>query len=109
MALLSTQTLSKTSGTTLSFASAAGGGDEVAWGPRTFLYVKNGDASGITVTVAVPGNTGYGVAKPDPTFTVNATSELCIPINDAEYEASDGNIDISYSAVTSVTVAAVSV
>jgi len=110
MAALSTQNMSPTAGTTLSFASAAGGGDTAQWGSHTFLYVKNGDASPITVTVTAPGSTAYGVANPDPTFTVAATDELCIPINNSAYrDSSDGLVDIAYSAVTSVTVAVASV
>jgi len=110
MAALVTQYLDKASGTVPSFSAAAGGGDTVASSEGVFLVVKNGGGAPITVTVTVPGSTSYGVANPDPTFTVANGAERWIPLFDPAYRnADDDTVAIAYSAVTSVTVGAFSV
>lgn len=106
MATLTTQTMTPVGGTALTTASAAGGGDAVNRpGKGMYLNVRNGDASPITVTIAVPGNLWNGQAAPDTEVTVAATSEKMIPI-DARYANSSNQAVVTYSAVTSVTVAA---
>jgi hypothetical protein len=94
--------------TEITLAAAAGGGDKVRpdAGDRTFLWVKNGGGSSITVTVAVPGST-YGQANPDVAETVDASGEALIAIPHAVADPTTGLADITYSGVTSVTVAAV--
>lgn len=84
------------------FANAAGGGDTVVggvgaggWALPAVLVVVNGDASPIDVTVD-------GLADP---VTVAATATGVIPLNGGGKAGTV--LDIAYSAVTSVTVAAV--
>ena len=89
MAALVTQYLDKASGTVPSFSAAAGGGDTVASSEGVFLVVKNGGGAPITVTVTVPGSTSYGVANPDPTFTVANGAERWIPLFDPAYRNAD--------------------
>lgn len=88
-------------------ASAAGGGDAVAPNLNGALLVTNGGGSPITVTVVVPGSTKYGGANPDVAVTVtNGTTKLIGPFpNDLADPATD-LVSITYSGVTSVTVAA---
>lgn len=105
MAELSHQQVQIT-GTEVTYASAAAGGDTVKPGDRVFLHVKNGDASDHTVTIGVPG-TLYGQAKADVGVTVTAGEERMIGPLPAKLQNSSGLVDISYDAVTSVTVAAV--
>lgn len=110
MALLSTQSITK-AGLTLVEGSATGGGDTIRIGDRIFLYVHNADASSKTVTVDVPGNTEYGVAKPDLAVTVAAGAWSFIgPIDSTFLQpgSSPGVANITYSAVTNLKVAAVS-
>jgi len=81
-------------------------GHSVANNGETFLHVKNGDASDITVTlVSIPdpwGRTG------DKVITVSAASEKMIgPIPPLLFNQADGTVNVDFSAVTSVTLTAV--
>ncbi|MFJ2002178.1 hypothetical protein [Streptomyces chartreusis] len=84
--------------------AAAGGGDTAPVGPNRFLYVNNGDASSKTVTVATPG-TVKGLAVAEATLVVAAGDHGILPLNDDVYRGPTGRAAITYSAVTSVTVA----
>lgn len=100
----------KITGATVTMVAASGGGDKVKPNSRTALLVKNGDASSKTVTVAVPGNTKQGQPIPDVAVVVAAGAMALIGPFDADLgDDTDRLVHISYSAVTSVTVAAVSV
>lgn len=79
------------------------------------LYVKNGGGSPITVTVQTPV-TVEGLALPDLTVTVtNATEKIIGPFKKAVFNqnlsvpAIDDAIAVTFSAITSVTVAALKV
>lgn len=91
-------------GTTITYAAAAGGGDTLGYTPTGVLRVKNGGGSPITVTVVTPGNTKYGQADPDIPVSVAAAGEKAIGPFPAEL-AVDGIVSVTYSGVTSVTVA----
>lgn len=107
MATLTTQDVPVT-GKTITMGAAAGGGDKVP--PGCVLVVRNGDASPKTVTIVVPGNTEFGVADPDFTFSVAAGALAMFgPLPSTLADPDTRLIDITYSAVTSVTVAAVTV
>lgn len=97
-------------GTNPGLAAATGGGDKVPVNDRGFLMVVNGGGGSINVTVAVPGNTKYGEANPDKVIAVAAgATKLIGPFPADLADPSDGLVAISYSGVSSVTVAAVSV
>jgi hypothetical protein len=83
--------------------AATSTGDTAAIGPGHFLYVANGDASSKTVTLATAG-TEKGLAIADATLVVPATSAGIIPL-DSVFRGATGRATITYSAVTSVTVA----
>lgn len=107
MATLTTQTI-VAAGLDPTYAAAAAGGDKVTPGPTTFLHVINGGGSSITVTVATPGNYYANIANPDLTVTVGASGEQMIPIPQTPFAdpGDNGLAAISYSGVTTVTVAA---
>lgn len=110
MALLSTQSITKTGLNPLATTAAAGGGDTIRCGDRTFLFVRNTDASAKTVTIDVPGNTDYGVARPDVSVVVAAGNTAMIGPIDSTFMQAGTNpptANITYSAVTNVAVAAV--
>lgn len=97
---------------TFSAAPVDGHGIDNA-GEDVMLYVKNGGASPITVTVLTP-RTIDGLALPDLTVTIpNAGERIIGPFPNDLYAAEDTELDITkcvqvnFSAVTSVTVAAV--
>jgi len=110
MATLTKQLISIT-GTTPSFGTATGGGDNFPNdGVRTFLVVKNGDASPMTVTFDDTGSVepaGSKTFDADVEVTVGATDEEWIgPFPKSRFGASVG---VTYSAVTSLTVAAIAI
>jgi hypothetical protein len=107
MALLAPQVLSY-SGTTPSFAAAAGGGDSCVPAPGQFLRVKNASGSSITVTIVTPGS-DYGIADPDIPVVVGATTgdvSTALPVSLID---ANGTITWTYSASASVTVALIQV
>lgn len=95
-------------GRAISFSAAAGGGDAAATGSGAVLLVNNGGASPVTVTMVTPG-TVEGLAITDRAVTVAAGAIEAIPLDDLYTNPSTGLASITYSAVTSVTVAAVRV
>lgn len=84
--------------------AAAAGGDTAPVGPGRFLYINNADASSKTVTIATPG-TVNGHAIADASVAVGAGDHAIIPLHNV-YRGATGRAAITYSAVTSVTVAA---
>lgn len=72
---------------------------------KTLLIVKNGAGSPITVTFVTPG-TADGNAIADPARTVPANGERHFGrIPDGTYNDSSDTVTITFSSVTSVTVA----
>lgn len=105
MAVLSPQTVSN-NGLNPTFAAASAGGDKIAADSRTFLVVKNGGGSSITVTVVTPA-TVSGLAVADLAVTVPNAGERWIgPFAPGAFADANGQASITYSAVTSVTVGA---
>lgn len=97
-------------GTDPAFVAASAGGDKVIPNDRGALIVRNASAAPITVTVVWPGNSKYGPANPDPTVSVPASGDRVIgPFGPDLADPIDGLIALTYSAVASVTVAAVTI
>lgn len=109
MATLATQIVSL-AGLTPTFVAAAGGGDNFVPDVDTVLHVKNGGGAPITVTIGTPHTDVGGAAIADVVVSVPASSEKEIGPFPAEEFADQagtpkGNAFVTYSAVTSVTVA----
>lgn len=102
-------------GTATTPAAAAAGGDSVA-NPRgnTILRVVNGGGGSINVTLAAGANPTRPADGTFPSMTLSAAviavaagaTRLIGPIPPA-YNDSGGNVQITYSGVTSVTVEAI--
>lgn len=109
MAALTVQAITRTgTGLQPAYTAAAGGGDTVRVGKSVFLHIKNDGGSAVTVTVATPGK-AYGLDISDLAIAIPAGEERMIgPIDDA-FRGSNGSASISYSGVTSVTLAALRV
>lgn len=87
------------------YASAAGGGDAFVNDGKTWLHIKNGDVSSKTVTIAT-AKTVDGLAVADRDVTIPASEERLIgPFPPTTYNDGDGKVQLTYDAVTSVTVA----
>lgn len=106
MATLNQQEI-EPSGISPSFTAADSGGDQFEWDRRAVLYVKNEDSTSHTVTVAEQHSTApAGYQEADLTVDVPAGEERLIgPFDREAYQDSDGYVQVSYDAVTSVEVA----
>lgn len=81
--------------------------DTVPYG--TVLVVKNASAGDVTVTLVTPGNLPTGDTYPDKAYTVAAAGEAWILVDQAAYRSVDDPavVDVTFSAVASVTAAAI--
>jgi hypothetical protein len=108
MATLTKQTIVRT-GITPTFVAAAGAGDAVLPSQDTYIEVKNAGGSPITVTIATPGSAAPDLAIADVSVSVGATTgdKIIGPLPaDLFADPTTGLAVITYSGVTSVTVAA---
>ena len=99
----------KDSGTTIPYQSAVTGGDTLKGNDgRVLLLVNNGHSADITVTIETAA-TVKGLAIDDRNVVVaNSTDPVVIgPFLPDIYNDNDGDIGITYSAVTSLEVAAI--
>lgn len=108
MAQLAVQSASAT-GLTPAFAAAAAGGDSFANDGRTVLHAKNGGAGAITVTVNSQQACDQGFDH-DLAVAIPAGQERMIgPFPQSRFNDSSGLVQVTYSDVTSLTVAALKV
>jgi len=112
MATLATQQVVRT-GLNPAYSAAAGGGDRFTPSDTTFLHVKNGSGGALTVTVVTPRtDPGSGQAIADVAVSVPATpgERMIGPFPAPSFGApADGLADITYSGVTSLTIAVIEV
>lgn len=110
MATLTTQVINR-GGTVVTPVAAAGGGDAMSCGAGMMLRVVNGGGAPITVTLAVPAARTYeaNVSITSPAISVtNGTTKEIGPIDAQTFmDPTTGLCTITYSGVTTVTVAAV--
>lgn len=106
MADLATQEITL-AGLGAAYSAAAGGGDTFTPGEDVVLHVKNGGVAPITVTVVTPNTSVGGLAIADSVTSVPNAGDRFIGPFPAQHFArsSDGKVDITYSGVTSVTLA----
>lgn len=103
MATLVVDTITR-DGLNPTMVAAAGGGDQFANTGKEFVEVDNADAAPMTATF-VTQKTVDGQAVGDRAVTVPAGERRIIgPFDPSVYNDSNGNLQITYSAVTSVTV-----
>lgn len=98
-----------TAGAAPSFVACAGGGDQFNNDGHTMVEVKNASGSPITVTFVAQTACNQGSIH-STTVSVPATTgdRMCGPFDPARYNDANGNCQITYSAVTSLTVAVIS-
>lgn len=110
MATLATQVVTR-AGVTVTPVAAAGGGDAMSCGPTAYLRVVNGGGGAITVTIAIPsGSSSYtNVTYTSTAVSVGAgvTKDIGVIAASIYQDPTTGLATITYSGVTSVTVAAV--
>lgn len=93
-------------GVVATYAAAAAGGDTFANDGNTVLHVKNGGASPITVTIDSVKLSNFGTDEDVVVTVANASDKLIGPFNVARFGRAPA---VTYSAVTTVTVAAISI
>ncbi len=93
-----------------SAAAAAAGGDDFANDGNTFLKIINGSGGSINVTAASNYTSPpTGTAQSDNVVAVGAgVTALIGPFPQSGFNDDDGKVNITYSATTTVTVAAIS-
>lgn len=115
MAALTTQHPAA-AGVSLAYVAASVGGDSFINNGREMYHIKNGSGSPVTVTFTSGASSGnkcsFGVAgtQHDKVVTVGATSDdLVGPFNKDQFnDAADlATVHVTYSAVTTVTVAVI--
>lgn len=89
--------------------AAATLGDTFVNTGRELLFIANGDVSDMTLTIVTPVTLG-GQAVADRTVTIPAgESRLIGPFPPGVYNNAAGGVDLTYSAVTDLTVYVVKV
>lgn len=113
MATLSVQDLVRSGGMEASYAAANSGGDVMPNDGKTVLHVKNGSGGNITVTAAAVitskdlGGTYGPFTRASVAVQVDAGEERFIgPFPKSTFNNSSGQVALTYSGVTSLTVAA---
>ena len=92
---------------TLAAADAAGNNFDNGSGV-VYLFVKNASGSSITVTFAEQRTCNFGHTAQNYTATVeDATTSVLGPFDILRFNTSSKSVDVTYSSVTSITVAAV--
>ena len=108
MATLTAQEIDR-DGLNPSFAACDAAGDEFANLGVEFIHVKNGDVSAHTVTIET-SRTVDGLAVADRDVAIPAGEERLIgPFPKQTYDDADGKVQLTYDAVTSVTIAVIKV
>ncbi len=101
-----TATTPAVGGTAFAPVAAAAGGDRFLNTGNEQLYVKN--AGGGSINVTVDAQSDGGVAYTDPVIAVAAGAEKLIGRFDPrKFNDSSGYVNLSYSGVSSVTVAVI--
>lgn len=110
MATLTAQEIVE-AGLEASYDAATGGGDDFVNNGKEFIHVKNGSGGDITVTVTaqrtITNKAGFGpMTKSDSAVVVTAGEERFIgPFPISAFNNSTGKAVITYSGVTSLTIA----
>lgn len=103
MALLSGQNVAPT-GLSPSYSAAAGGGDSFFNDGRTFLHVKNGGGGSINVTIDANVACNIGTEHDLVVAVPNGQERMIGPFPTNRFL---DTVNITYSGVTSVTIAAI--
>ena len=103
MATLSAQSVVR-AGLEPVMASAAAGGDEFVNTGVEWLEIVNGDASDMTLTIATQA-TADGLTIADRTVVVTAAERRLVgPFPTGTYNDTNSKVQLTYSAVTSLTI-----
>jgi len=104
MSLRTPQVIALT-GITPTLTAAEAGGDEFVNSGRDFIHIKNGDAAAMDVTIDSQVDCNQGVDH-DVVVTIPATNgeKFIGPFPKDRFNDTAGKVQITYTAVTSVTI-----
>ena len=106
MAVLTVQQISL-AGLEPAFVAADAEGDEFVNSGRVFLHVKNGDALAATVTIDSQAPCNYGFDHNVEVSVPAGEERLIGPFKRNRFNNSEGKVQVAYSSVSNLTVAAV--
>lgn len=112
MAEIAVQDLKISAPVAPAYAAASAGGDffkpRSSGGVVVLMHIKNGGAAAITVTIDDPTSVspvGAAAWNPDMQVAVPAGAERIFPVTPPDrFTDAAGNVNVTYSAVTTVTV-----
>lgn len=108
MAVLDVQKINQ-NGVSPSFVAADSLGDEFKNDGKTVLHVKNGGAASINLTINSQQLCNFGFDH-DHSISVPAGGDRMLgPFDRTRFNSDTGNVAVSYSDVTSVTVSAIAI
>ena len=96
-------------GIATSFVSAAAGGDEFVNNGRTQLYVLNSDPSSITVSFIAFRKCDQNVLHTYDFTAPDGGTRVLGPFETFVFNNSNDRVEVTYSSVTNISVAAVSI
>jgi len=109
MAQLTIQ-VAATAGLEATYAACTAGGDKFQNDGRTLIHIKNGHSSPQTVTIAANvDNPPPGTIESDQAVAVTNAEERLIWVPQAGYNDANGDVNLSYSGVTALTIAIIRV
>lgn len=94
-------------GGSVSLVAATAGGDTFANDGATVLHINNAGAGSITVTFSAQQTCNQGFKHDDVVTVANGAYEVVGPFAANRFNDQSGNVNVTYSAVASVTVGAV--
>lgn len=110
MAALTVQTIALAGATKAALVAATSGGDTFVNEGKTVIEINNADVSAMTLTITGQRNLHFDTSA-TKTVSVGATTVVIVgpfPIGNYNVEANE-SVELTYSSVTSLTVAAYSV
>lgn len=90
------------------WTAASAGGDEVQFDARRVILFRNDSGGSITVTISIEA-TVMGKVVPDQTVAVPAGDYFTVRMGTQNVEASTGTVGLTYSGVTTFSVAVIHV
>lgn len=96
------------SGAALTYAAASAGGDKAAAGINRFVHVKVG-ATATTVTIDSVQPCDQGADHNLTSGSITSTDRMIGPLDPRRFADANGDVNISYSQVTGVTIALIEV
>ncbi len=104
MAALPVQTMTQ-AGVVPTFNTAAGGGDTFAGTGQESVHIINGSGGSINVTFVAQNACSHGTVHDRVVAVAAGAQKVVTGLSKGQFNDASGNVNITYSGVTSLTVA----